>query len=113
MADIAIGILIGICGAVVFAVIDKSTLALSGTAWWAAMVGVFALAFIAALIIRKATKKQSGSRKQTIGSKNVAGGKMKVHIDGVSTAPDGTSTIGSENKSAGNMDVAIKNGPKG
>ena len=112
MSDIWVRVLAGICGAILFAVLNRYVLTLSGPAWLAAMAVVFVAAFVAALILQKAFGRHSTVPHQSVGSRNTAGGKMKIRVEDVPKVNVGTSDVGSENKSKSDMDVAIKAGDK-
>ena len=105
MSDVLIRVFAGLCGASLFAVINRYTVTLSGWSWLAATAGVFAAAFLAALTTQRRLQ-PSSTAVQTIASRNTAGGALKVRVDGAPSAGPG-GAIGSENQSAGDMDIGI------
>lgn len=100
-------ILVGVCGGIAYAFLNRITFSLNGIYWWLVLGLVFMICFLTATAIeyyRNRTVVQHNEN--VIGSNNIADGNQSIQIEDV-IAGSTDATIGSENIAKGSQSIKI------
>jgi hypothetical protein len=102
-------VLVGVCGGIAFAFLNRITISVSGPKWWLALGLAFAVCFLVAAAVESYRNRGEGRRKkQVVGSRNKSAGNQDIDVGTVSRAgDDGDIAVGSGNVSKGDQKIKI------
>jgi hypothetical protein len=102
-------ILVGVCGAIAFAFLNKLTISLSGLYWWSALGLAFAICFLAASTVGSYRKRTAEEReKKSVGSGNKAGRDQDIEIGEVERGSSGSGDTEVGSRNVAKRDQSIK-----